>query len=91
MERKSRLQGFMRFFIPVIEVLKELGGSGRSAEVTDLVIEMLKISEKEQEETLKSGVSRVRNQVAFARLYLFQSGFLGSCFKTLKYKAVERK
>ena len=78
MERKSRLQGFMRFFIPVIEVLKELGGSGRSAEVTDLVIEMLKIPEKEQEETLKSGASRVRNQVAFARLYLFESGFLGS-------------
>ena len=78
MERKSHLQGFMRFFIPVIEVLKELGGSGRSAEVTDLVIEMLKIPENEQEETLKSGASRVRNQVAFARLYLFKSGFLGS-------------
>jgi hypothetical protein len=32
MEKEGRLHGFMRFFIPVIEVLKELGGSGRSAE-----------------------------------------------------------
>ena len=30
-----------RFIIPIIEVLKELGGSGRAGEVTDLVIEKL--------------------------------------------------
>jgi len=77
MKNKS-LQGFMRFFIPLIEVLRELGGSGRSAEVTDLVIERLNISEKEQRETLKSGTSKIRNQVAFARLYFVKSGFLGS-------------
>lgn len=71
-------QGFMRFFIPVIEVLRELGGSGRSAEVTDIVIERLNIPEEEQEDTLKSGSSKIRNQVAFARLYLVKSGYLGS-------------
>lgn len=51
--KKSKGPQFLRFFIPAIEVLKELGGSGRPAEVIDLVIEKLNISEKEQEETIK--------------------------------------
>lgn len=70
---------FLRFFIPVIEVLKELGGSGTPSEVTDLVIERLNIPENEQEEILKkSGLSRVRNQVAWARSYLVKSELLDS-------------
>jgi restriction system protein len=76
--KKSKGPQFLRFFIPTIEVLKELGGSGRPAEVTDLVIEKLNISEKEQGETIKSGSSRVRNQVAWARLYLVKSGLMDS-------------
>ena len=69
---------FLRFFIPVIEVLKELGGSGKPAEVTDIVIKKLNISEKEQEDTIKSGASRVRNQVAWVRFYLVKSGLMDS-------------
>ena len=57
-------------------MLKELGGSGKPAEVIDQVIEKLNISEEEQAETIKSGGSRVRNQVQWARLYLVKSGFL---------------
>ncbi|WP_413882742.1 winged helix-turn-helix domain-containing protein [Candidatus Desulfatibia sp.] len=34
--------------------------------------------EKEQEETLKNGASRVRNQVAWARFHLTKAGFLDS-------------
>ena len=37
--------------IPIVEVLKDLGGSASSEEVTDLVIDKLGISEKEQSET----------------------------------------
>ena len=74
--KKSRGPQFLRFFIPVINVLKELGGSGKPAEVIDQVIEKLNISEEEQAETIKSGGSRVRNQVQWARLYLVKSGFL---------------
>ncbi|MDR4497845.1 MAG: restriction endonuclease [Candidatus Scalindua sp.] len=76
--KQSKGPQFIRFFIPIIEVLKELRGSGRPAEVTDLVIEKLNISEKEQEETIKSGSYRVRNQVAWARLYLVKSGLMDS-------------
>lgn len=76
--KKPKGPQFLRFFIPVIEVLKELGGSGKPAEVTDLVIEKLNISEKEQEDTIKSGASRVRNQVAWVRFYLVKSGLMDS-------------
>jgi restriction system protein len=79
--RKTRGKGpqFIRFFSAIIEVLKELGGSGTPAEVSDLVIERMGIPEGEQEETLlKSGVPRVRNQIRWARLYLVRAGFLGA-------------
>ena len=32
--KKSKGPQFLRFFIPVIDVLKELGGSGKPAEVS---------------------------------------------------------
>ena len=60
---KGKGPAFLRFFRPVVEVLREIGGSGRSAEVTDLVIERMNISESEQQVILKSGQSRVYNQV----------------------------
>lgn len=69
---------FIRFFKPVIEVLKETGGSGTAAEVIDRAIEKMKISEKEQEATNKNGQSRIRNQVNWARLYLVRAGYLDS-------------
>ena len=67
---------FIRFFKPIIEVLKETGGSGTAAEIIDRAIEKMKISEKEQEATTKNGQSRVRNQVNWARLYLVRAGYL---------------
>lgn len=76
LERKG--PEFLRFYIPIIEVLLGLGGSGRPAEVTDLVIERMNISEAEQEVANKNGGSRVRNQVAWARFYMVKSGLLDS-------------
>jgi restriction system protein len=69
---------FIRFFKPIIEVLKESGGSGTAAEIIDKTIEKMKISEKEQEATNKNGQSRVRNQVNWARQYLVWAGHLDS-------------
>lgn len=67
---------FLRFLNPILDVLKELGGSGNSGEVKDLVIEKLGIPENELEEKLKSGASRIKNQIAWARIYLVKSGLL---------------
>lgn len=76
--KRTKGPQFLRYFIPIIDVLKELGGSGTATEVTDLAIEKLQISEEEQEETIKSGASRIRNQVAWARMYLVKSDFIDS-------------
>jgi len=69
---------FLRFCIPIVETLREMGGSGKSAEVTDAVIERLAIPESEQEETNKNDVPRIYNQVAWARLYLVKAEILDS-------------
>jgi restriction system protein len=75
---KAKGPQFIRFLKPIIEVLREFGGSGTSSEVTDKVIERLGIPEKEQSIILKSGQSRVYNQVHWARMYLVHGGLLDS-------------
>ena len=69
---------FLRFCVPLVEVLKDRGGSSTASEATDLVLEKLNVSEKEQQEVLQNGTSKVRNQVAWARNYLVQYGLLDS-------------
>jgi len=72
---------FIRFFNPILDVLNELGGSGNSSEVKDLVIEKMNIPESELEEKLKSGATRIRNQIAWARIYLVKAGLLDDSSK----------
>jgi len=67
---------FLRFVMPIVEALKQLGSSGTAGEVTDKVIERLKISETEQEATTSNGQSRVRNQIGWARFYLVKAGLI---------------
>ncbi len=75
---KTKGPQFLRFCIPIVETLEDLGGSGQPAEVTDAVLERLQISEEEQAQTTKSGSSRARNQVAWARFYLAKAGLIDS-------------
>ena len=75
---KNNQADFVRFFGPLLDTLRDLGGSARSAEVTDAVVERLGISEDEQAGTLKNGESRVRNQVAWTRFYLVKAGLIDS-------------
>lgn len=72
---------FTRFFLPILEVLRDSGGSGTVAEVIDTVIERMKIPESEQAVTLKTGQSRVRNQVQWARLYLSSPRWVSRCLQ----------
>jgi len=76
--KNPNLPQHFRYINPIIETLRELGGSGRSSEVTDMVIEKLNISEEELEETLKSGSSRIKNQIHWARMVLVKIGFIDS-------------
>ncbi len=77
-KRQSQGPQFVKYFGPVIDALKELGGSGRPAEVRDKVAERLSLSEDEQNQTISSGQSRFDNQVAWARFYLVKADLLDS-------------
>lgn len=69
---------FIKYIVPIIEVLNELGGSGNPSEVADLIIEKYKISEDELSLVNKNGGSTVKNRIAWARFYLVKGGVLDS-------------
>ena len=75
---KYKFPQFFRFIRPVDEVLKDLGGSGKASEVTDAVIEKMGITEDELSQTIKSGISRIKNQTGWARFVLVKSGYIDS-------------
>ena len=72
---------FLRFFGPILDALRELGGSGRPSEVTNQIAKKMAISDDIQNEQLPSGSSRFTNQVAWARFYLVRDGYLDSSRK----------
>lgn len=76
--REQNLPQHFRYIKPMIEVLRQSGGSGRSSEVTDMVIEKLGIADDELEDTLQSGGSRIKNQIHWARMVLVKIGFIDS-------------
>ncbi|MGO9086988.1 MAG: restriction endonuclease [Candidatus Sulfotelmatobacter sp.] len=77
---KNKEEGarFVRYFGPVLDALRTLGGSGSPDEVVERIAADLKLSDEAQNETLPSGESRFRNQVAWARFYLVREGLLDS-------------
>ena len=80
-EKKKKIGGqaeFLKWFNPILEALRELGGSGQPKEVYEQVASMCKISDAQREETMKSGVLRFNNQIAWARQYLVWEGYLAN-------------
>lgn len=70
---------FLKYFAPLLQALKELGGSAARKEAHEKVIELMDISEDELSVTYeKSGASRVLNQIDFARNDLAHEGFISS-------------
>ena len=69
---------FVRYFGPLLNALRGLGGSAKADEAVDRVAEDLKLSDDILNETLPSGGSRFRNQVAWARFYLVREGLVDS-------------
>ncbi|MEK6288761.1 MAG: restriction endonuclease [Acidobacteriota bacterium] len=61
---------------PVLDALRELGGSGKPREVLDLVADRHGLSDANLEATLKSGQTRFYNQVHWARQYLVWEGLV---------------
>src|SRR5712675_1829298 len=69
---------FLRYFGPLLDALRALGGSGTPDEVVERIAQDLKIPDDVQNELLPSGEPRFRNQVAWARLYLVREGLIDS-------------
>jgi restriction system protein len=69
---------FLRWFGPLLDALRALGGSGTPEEATDKVAELCNVPESKQNELMESGQPRFRNQVAWARFYLKREGLLDS-------------
>lgn len=67
---------FLKWMGPLLDALRELGGSGRPREVSSLIAERHQLSQDRLEETTKSGQTRFHNQVAWARQYLVWDGLL---------------
>jgi len=68
---------FLVYINPILATLKEMGGVGVTSEVTDKVIERMKIPDSEVEIMLPSGTqSRVKNRIQWARMYLTKSGYM---------------
>ena len=76
MAKTTKGPAFLRFVEPVLETLKVLGGSAKSSEITDEVVNRLGLSEEELAETTTNGQSRVRNQIGWARFYLSKDGLI---------------
>lgn len=76
--RQAKGPEFIRFFRPILEVMRNLGGSGTASEIVDRSLELAKVTEAEQQAVNKNGLSRVKNQVHWARQYLVWAGYLGS-------------
>ena len=67
---------FLRWFGPLLDVLRELGGSASTREAIDAVAKKMGVTDEERQVTLKSGVERFANQVRWARQYLVWEGLL---------------
>ncbi len=69
---------FLIYIRPLVEVLRNIGGSGSTADVIDQVIEYMNIPDEEVAKTISSGASRVRNQIEWARMYLVKTDLMDS-------------
>jgi restriction system protein len=80
MATKKKAEGaqFVRYFGPLLDALRGLGGSGTPDEVVERIAHDLALSDDVQNELLPSGDPRYRNQVAWARFYLAREGLLDS-------------
>lgn len=69
---------FLRYFGPLLDALRKLGGSGRPDEVVEQIATDMRLSEDEQNDIVPSGGSRLKTNVAWARFYLVREGLLDS-------------
>jgi restriction system protein len=80
MAKRRNTEGtkFLRYFGPLLDALRKLGGSGTPDEVVEQIAADMNLSDEEQNEEVPSGGSRLKTNVAWARFYLVREGLLDS-------------
>jgi len=80
MAKRRNLEGtkFLRYFGPLLDALRKLGGSGTPEEVAEQMAQDMGLTDEEQNELLPSGGLRYRTNIAWARFYLVREGLLDS-------------
>lgn len=73
---KRQQSEFIKWLGPVLDALRDLGGSGKPREVSNWIANSLKVTDDVLNATLNSGESRFHNQVAWARQYLIWENYL---------------
>ncbi|WP_439544779.1 AAA family ATPase [Sandarakinorhabdus sp.] len=69
---------FASYFSPIIEIMRDLGGTARPQQVFQELIERYNIPQKFLALTNKNGGSKFENRVHFARFYLFKAGLMNA-------------
>jgi restriction system protein len=69
---------FVRWFGPLLDALRDLGGSASPREAVDRIAETERVPSELLNAALKSGQSRFYNQVHWARQYLVWGGLIDS-------------
>lgn len=67
---------FLKYIKPILLALQSNGGAGNSSSTIDKVVESLGIKEEDLEQVTSNGQSRIRNQIQWARFYLFKAGLI---------------
>lgn len=74
---KASNAAFLKWFKPVIQALRDLGGSATPQDTRNKIIENEHLTEEDINETRgKSNVNKFENEVAFARNYLVYGGYV---------------
>ena len=74
--KKLSNAAFLRWFKPLIQALRDLGGSGTPAEARAKIVENEQLSDEEVNAIRgKNNVNKFENEVAFARSYLVNAGY----------------
>lgn len=77
-KKKPKKSEFVRWFAPLVQALKDLGGSAAPREALERIAEIEKVPEALRNEVLSSGQERFYNQVHWARQYLVWAGLIDS-------------
>lgn len=69
---------FVSYFMPVLEVLRDVGGQAKPKDVMDEIASRYDLPEEAMKQTNKNGQPTFYNRVAWARFYLVKVGYLYS-------------